>query len=215
MTYQFQKITVLIVEDNQPMLDITRALLNVFGVGQVIGAAHGDAGYKKFCEYNPDLVIADWMMKPMDGISFTRLVRNDAASPNPYVPIILMTGFSEKRRVLQARDAGVTEFLAKPFSARDLYKRLVQVIERPRQFVRSPDFFGPDRRRRRATSDFTGPFRRENDTQAGMSLIQPLMEQDIRNREAESHAILDKLRRQAGLGKGDKIDIRPEDIDWV
>src|SRR5690606_14043240 len=99
-----------------------------------------------FCEINPDIVIADWMMKPMDGISFARMVRNDPRSPNAYVPIILMTGFSERRRVLQARDAGVTEFLVKPFNARDLYKRIAQVIERPRQFVRSEDFFGPDRR---------------------------------------------------------------------
>ena len=70
-------------------------------------------------------------------------MRTDPASPNRYVPIILMTGFSERRRVMQARDAGVTEFLVKPFTARDLYKRLAQVIERPRQFVRSAEFFGP------------------------------------------------------------------------
>ncbi len=214
MTYQFQKMSVLVVEDNQPMLDITRALLNVFGVSQIYGAAHGEAGYKKFCEHNPDLVIADWMMKPMDGISFTRIVRNDPASPNPYVPIILMTGFSEKRRVLQARDAGVTEFLVKPFSARDLYKRMVQVIERPRQFVRSPDFFGPDRRRKR-TQDYAGPFMRETDVDTGpREPVFPTAAAKVRERE-ESHATLDKMRKQAGLGKGDKFDLNPEDIDWV
>src|SRR4051812_25150396 len=114
MSYQFQKISVLVVEDNQPMLEVTRQLLLTFGVGNVIIAQNGEAGFKAFCDDNPDIVIADWMMKPMDGITFTSHVRNSPLSPNPYVPVILMTGFSEKRRVIQARDAGVTEFLVKP-----------------------------------------------------------------------------------------------------
>ncbi len=207
MAYQFNAISVLIVEDNQPMLDITRALLGTFGVGKIIGAANGEVGYKKFCAHNPDIVISDWMMKPMDGISFTRIVRNDSASPNPYVPIILMTGFSEKRRVLQARDAGVTEFLVKPFNAHDLYKRIVQVIERPRQFVKAEDFFGPDRRRKR-TPGYLGPFMRETDT--GVVNVD-----NLREHQQESHAALTRLREKAGLGKGDRFDIKPEDIDWV
>ena len=105
-------------------------------------------------------------MKPMDGISIARRIRNDFLSPNKFVPFILMTGFSEKRRVMQARDVGVTEFLVKPFTARDLYKRLYQVIERPRQFVRSDDFFGPDRRRK-SPVNYDGPLRRENDIKDG------------------------------------------------
>src|ERR1700741_3814610 len=108
MSYQFQKVSVLVVEDNQPMLEVTKALLLTFGVGNVITAQNGEAGFKRFCESNPDIIIADWMMKPVDGISLTRRIRTDALSPNPYVPVILMTGFSEKRRVIQARDAGVT-----------------------------------------------------------------------------------------------------------
>lgn len=165
MAYQFSSINVLLVEDNQPMLDLAKSLLNTFGIGNVITAKNGEEGFKKFCECNPDLVIVDWMMKPMDGISLTRLIRNNPRSPNPYVPVILMTGFSEKRRVLQARDSGVTEFLVKPFNARDLYRRIAQVIERPRQFVRSGDFFGPDRRRK-VDPSYSGPFLREEDPSA-------------------------------------------------
>lgn len=164
MSYQFQGIRVLIVEDNQPMLDLAKALLATFGVGTVYTARNGEDGFRKFCDLNPDLIIADWMMKPMDGISLTRRIRNDPASPNQFAPIILMTGFSERRRVIQARDAGVTEFLVKPFNARDLYRRISQVIERPRQFVRSDDFFGPDRRRVRGDA-YHGPMRRDTDSQ--------------------------------------------------
>ncbi|MFN3701310.1 MAG: response regulator [Alphaproteobacteria bacterium] len=162
MAYQFQNVKVLIVEDNQPMLELAKSILLTFGIQNVYTARNGEEGFRLFCDTNPDLVVADWMMKPMDGISLTRRIRNDPKSPNQYVPIILMTGFSEKRRVIQARDAGVTEFLVKPFNARDLYRRISQVIERPRQFVRSEDFFGPDRRRKTAV-EYTGPSRREGD----------------------------------------------------
>lgn len=202
MAYQLHRISVLVVEDNQPMLEITKSLLVTFGVGHVIGASNGEIGFKRFCEYNNDIIIADWMMKPMDGISFTRMVRNDTKSPNPYVPVILMTGFSEKRRVLQARDAGVTEFLVKPFNARDLYKRLVQVIERPRQFVRAPDFFGPDRRRKKITAEkYAGPFRRDNDLQ------NPEVLKALQFQQKEAHNTLKRIREKVGIDKGDKFDL--------
>lgn len=202
MAYHLQKISVLVVEDNLPMLEITKSLLLTFGIGQVVVAQDGETGFRRFCQYNNDIIIADWMMKPMDGISFSRMVRNDSRSPNPYVPIILMTGFSEKRRVIEARDTGVTEFLVKPFNARDLYKRLVQVIERPRQFVRSTDFFGPDRRRKKesAPGDYQGPRRRENDPPNQDALKEFLQKQK------EAHKTLERVRGEKNLGKGDKFD---------
>lgn len=204
MNYHFDDVKILVVEDNQPMLEITKTLLATFGVGTIVGARDGEEGFREYCELNPDIVIADWMMKPTDGISLARRIRNDLRSPNPYVPIILMTGFSEMRRVIQARDAGVTEFLVKPFTARDLYKRITQIIERPRQFVRSEDFFGPDRRRK-TPSDYTGPLRRETD-------ILKAYAQKERIKKASLE--LDGLRSNAGLTKGGKIDIkRPRDDD--
>lgn len=162
MAYDFSDVSVLIVEDNQPMVDLLKSLLEAYGITKVYTAKDGDEGFELFKKELPDLILSDWMMKPVDGISFTRRVRNDASSPNKFAPVILMTGFSEKRRVMQARDAGVTEFLVKPFNARDLYRRIVQIIERPRQFVRSEDFFGPDRRRKRESS-YAGPRRRDED----------------------------------------------------
>ena len=188
------------------MLEITKSLLLTFGVGHVIGASNGETGFKRYCEYNPDIIIADWMMRPMDGISFTRLVRNDPSSPNPYVPIILMTGFSERRRVLQARDAGVTEFLVKPFNARDLYKRIAQVIERPRQFVKSGSFFGPDRRRKRTNIDiYEGPYRRDNDS------IDSEIRGKIIRQQADAHEALRRLREKAGLIAGQRFNIEQDD----
>lgn len=148
------------------MLSLIKSILSTFGVTSIYTAKNGEEGFKAYCEHTPDLVITDWMMRPTDGISLTRRIRNDPSSPDQFTPVILMTGFTEKRRVMQARDAGITEFLVKPFNARDLYRRLSQIIEKPRQFVRSEDFFGPDRRRK-STKTYTGPFRRAEDLEQG------------------------------------------------
>ncbi len=153
------------------MLDLMYSILKTFGVGTIINAEDGDEAFTRYRKDKPDLIITDWMMQPCDGISLTRRIRNDKTGPNPFVPIILMTGFSEKRRVLSARDSGITEFLAKPFKARDLYKRLHVIIENPRKFVRSEDFFGPDRRRRN-NALFSGDDRR-SERQKTKPIISP------------------------------------------
>ena len=93
------------------------------------------------------MIIADWHMEPLDGLDFVRLVRTAKDSPNPYVPIIMLTGHTEYQRVCEARDAGVNEFLAKPISAKALYMRFASIIDNPRPFIRTKTYFGPDRRR--------------------------------------------------------------------
>lgn len=162
MSYDFSKVSILVVEDNEAMLDLIKSLLETFGVGRIYVARNGKEGFDRFCATNPDLVLCDWIMEPVDGLDFADMVRNDPASPNKFAPVILMTGFSEKRRVLMARDTGINEFLVKPFNVRELYRRIAQVIERPRQFVRCSDFFGPDRRRTR-NEEYGGPKRRDEE----------------------------------------------------
>jgi len=98
------------------------------------------------------------MMDRLNGIEFTRMVRTDEDSPDRFVPIIMLTCYTEKARVFEARDAGVTEFMAKPVSAQSLYDRIASVIEGPRRFVEVGSYFGPDRRRR--INDFAGNDRR-------------------------------------------------------
>lgn len=72
----------------------------------------------------------------------------------------MLTGHTEMHRVIEARDAGVHEFLAKPISAKGLYSRVKSIIERPRPFIRAGLYFGPDRRRRQI--DWKGSERRKN-----------------------------------------------------
>lgn len=155
-------IHVLLADDNPNMRAIVAAMLKSVGVGRLTEAEDGDGAMEILRREPIDIAIIDFRMKPMDGVTFTRAVRNDGDSPNPYLPVIMMTGHSERSRVTEARDAGVTEFVAKPVKVRTLLARLEAVILRPRPFVRSPDYFGPDRRRTRAES-YEGPFRRMDD----------------------------------------------------
>ena len=101
-------------------------------------------------------------MEPLDGIDFVRLLRNSPDSPNPMAPVIMITGHSTMRRISEARDVGVNEFLAKPLTARGVLDRLQKVIDHPRPYIRTEDYFGPDRRRK-ADPNYDGPRRRSAD----------------------------------------------------
>jgi CheY-like chemotaxis protein len=156
----FNRLRVLVIDDNQHMRRILRTLLHSFGTREVYEAEDGAAGLEAFTHTLPDIVITDWVMPIFDGLEVTQMIRQPGANANPYVPIIMLTGYCEKKRVLMARDAGVTEFLAKPISAKALYQRVVTIVLNPRPFIRTRSYFGPDRRRN-TTQNFVGPERRK------------------------------------------------------
>ena len=84
MAYNFKNLSVLIVEDSRPMMDLVIAILKTFGVEKIITAENGSEAFKKFCAQKPDLIIADWMVRPVDGIQLVQQVRSHPDSPNKY-----------------------------------------------------------------------------------------------------------------------------------
>jgi CheY-like chemotaxis protein len=155
----FNRLRFVVIDDNAHMRRIVRTLLHGYGAREVYEAEDGAAGLEAFTHNVPDIVITDWAMPIFDGLELTQMIRQPGANANPFVPIIMLTGHSEKKRVMAARDAGVTEFLAKPLSAKALYERVVNIVINPRPFVRTKTFFGPDRRRNNNPS-YVGPERR-------------------------------------------------------
>ena len=164
MAFHFEHLNLLILEDTEPMRKLLVSIAQNLGVGKVDALGDGNEAFSLFVERNHDIILTDWLMKPVDGVSFTRKIRKTPQSPNRMVPIILITGYSARSRVQEARDAGVTEFLIKPFTAFDLAKRIGHVVTNPRDFIKTSDFFGPDRRRR-DDKDYKGPKRRSDDEQ--------------------------------------------------
>lgn len=141
-------IRFLVIDDNSFSRLLIRRILNQFGATEVHEAANGADAQEEVRAFKPDIVIVDWMMNPIDGMEFVNWLRSDKDSPDPFLPVIMVSAFSHMTNVVQARDAGINEFLAKPISAKSLMSRIQSVIEKPRQFVRATDYFGPDRRRR-------------------------------------------------------------------
>lgn len=144
------------------MRSLLRSLLGSVGMRDIVEANDGDEALILLRNRKCDLIITDLQMKPMDGLAFTREIRTAQNSPNPFVPIVMMSGHTEKHRVQAARDAGITEFIAKPITAQSLFARIAEIVDRPRPFVRCPGYFGPDRRRK-AVEDYIGPWRRHDD----------------------------------------------------
>lgn len=157
--YNLSHLKVLVVERHQFMRRMLRDIFKQLGITQTIICGDAASGWKAFQDQDVDVLFCDWS-PGLDGIGFIRRVRTDHDSTNPYVPIIVLTGFTEMAHVMEARDAGMNEFLAKPISAKLIYSRLVTVIEKQRMFVRTRMFFGPDRRRRRV--DLIHPDRRRH-----------------------------------------------------
>ncbi len=176
MTYKFNDVKILIVDDMLPMQTLLRSILGLFGFHNIEVADNGKEGFEKFCRFNPEIVITDWMMEPLNGIEMIEKIRKDPKSPDRFTPVILMTGFTSRLRVEHARDRGVTEFVVKPFTAKDLYSRIEHIIEKPRQFVDSKQFFGPDRRRRNR-DDYEGKQKRASDFKGRAKKISPTQEQ--------------------------------------
>jgi len=140
------RLRFLVVDDNAYMRRIIRTLLHGFGAREVFEAEDGAGGLESFATNLPDVVITDWSMPVFDGIELSRMIRQPDNSPNPFVPIIMITGYAERMRVFEAREAGVSEMLVKPISAKGLYQRIARVVLNPRPFIRTEQYFGPDRR---------------------------------------------------------------------
>jgi two-component system, chemotaxis family, chemotaxis protein CheY len=152
----------LVVDDNQQMRLLVRCLLRAGGLANVFEAKTADEAFHIIRSRQIDLVIVDWMMQPVDGLEFTRTMRLDSTSPNPYMPILMLTAHTEASRVTAARDAGVTGFIKKPISTRMLFARVAGALTDTRSFIRTCDFFGPDRRHGVAPN-YAGPLRRSSD----------------------------------------------------
>jgi CheY-like chemotaxis protein len=159
MSYQFNKLKILVVDDNAHMRKLVCTILQAFGVSQLVEGDDADSAWQLLGEASPDICVLDWMMDGMSGVDLVRKIRTDPMSPNPFVPVIMLTGNTQMEQVREARDAGINEFIVKPVSVRTMMQRLIAVIENPRPFVRTRGYFGPCRRRR-ADLEYQGPERR-------------------------------------------------------
>src|SRR3546814_10114189 len=160
MKFDPGKIRILLVEDHTPTAATLSAMLNALGFGKVTVAGNTTAAVNALKETGCDLLLCDFQLGIVNGLMLVRMIRRPDGTTHPNVPIVMITAHAEPDRVAEARDAGIEDFLVKPVLPEKLLQCLVGLLERPRVFVKSKDYAGPDRRRRQTDRH---PGRRQDD----------------------------------------------------
>lgn len=159
MQYPLEHLQVLVVDSNRFMRTVLNGVLRALGVGRAFYAADSAEALKEIKVVQPDIMITEYDLQPLNGLEFLRLVRTGTDTTSPFIPVLMLTSYTERYIVEGARDAGVNEFLAKPISAAAMGARIRAIVMRPRPFVKTRTYFGPDRRRS-LKSRHNGPDRR-------------------------------------------------------
>ncbi len=154
----FSGVHFLIVDSNALSADLARDLLLTMGAETVFVAHSFDEGVEILGSDAVDVLLTELHLPPRSGLELIRMIRDGKTKAHKQMPILVMSAMSAKEHVFEARDAGVTEFIAKPYGVEGFYRRIVGIVARPRTFVDSNKYFGPDRRRRQVPYD--GPDRR-------------------------------------------------------
>lgn len=154
---------VLIVDPHAPGARMVGDLMRSIGSAQIWVADSTDRGLRLAQTYDPHIIFVE-KSGELNGLDFTRKLRRSNL-PCRYAPVIMVTGQATAAGILAARDAGVHEFLRKPFTMKDLLRRLEAVTLRQRDWVEAVEYVGPDRRRFNS-GDYTGALKRRSDASA-------------------------------------------------
>ncbi len=121
-----KNMSILIVDDYKTMLRIIRNLLKQLGFNSVDEAIDGSSALTKLREKDFGLVISDWNMEPMSGLQLLKEVRADVKLKE--IPFIMITAESKSENVIAAKEAGVSNYIVKPFNAATLKGKLTTVL---------------------------------------------------------------------------------------
>ena len=154
----FAKLDILIADPSHHMTTVVGQMLRHLKVGNITEVQSSTAALTQLQARRFGAVLVDDDLTPVDGVELTRTLRSMAACDNCHVPVIMMSTAPDAARIAAARDAGITEFLRKPFAAQHLATRLESTLAAPREFIANEAYAGPDRRRKRLEPN--GPERR-------------------------------------------------------
>lgn len=137
-------------------LEMIRSVLMLLDIVRIRDASDTGRLFERLKHFEADVLIA--AVTPMEAVTLARTVRRHPQSPNPALPIVIVSTPMTPQQVSGLRDAGVTEMLVHPITVKALAARMESAVLNPRPFVQSERFVGPDRRRRSASPP--GPERR-------------------------------------------------------
>lgn len=140
--YDFSKLNVAVADDSAFFRTSLRHVLLGLGIRAVFEAEDGDQCLKLIERQRPDILFLDWEMPVKSGPEVMRDLRRKEGC-HPYLPVIMVTAYSNVERVKEATTLGIHELLCKPIAAKPVYQRLVSVVRHPRPFVKTETYFGP------------------------------------------------------------------------
>lgn len=156
--YDLSNLSILIVEDSLYIQNLLTQMLKIFGVGDIMTCSNVkeakdlltavQATKKSRYLRSVDIILMDWLMPGENGDALLRWIRSHHSDTIRFLPIIVISGYTTEYIAHRSRDLGAHESMVKPISGSGLAGRICSVIEHPRPFIKSPDFFGPDRRRK-------------------------------------------------------------------
>lgn len=197
------RVNVLVVDSNPHTRMITCTILRGAGVTRIQTSESEADATEQLRMGDPFLAIFEWEQTGVNGLLLTGRVRAGQVCDNRALPIILLTSRASLSDVTAARMVGVNEYCIKPISAQVLMTRINEVVHRPREFVDSPEYVGPCRRRK-FVDDYAGPYRRLSDPTE--EFIDDPMEEENKLR---MRARIDRLARAAAdLTPGDRVKLR-------
>lgn len=147
MAVRLGDVRFLVVDSDPELRILTRDMLDLPGILQVCTIGDGSRTFAELHNRDCGILILDRLMESVNGIELTRMIRMASDSPKSHIPILMVTLAPSLQDVTEARDAGVSEFLIRPFSIDNLKGRLLVEANNPRQCVEVENYFGPDRRR--------------------------------------------------------------------
>ncbi len=177
---RLERIQILIVVSSPSAADLIKRMFMELGFTTVRTAMSTAEAIQIMRQLRIDLIVTDCEIKPgtdaelhklkiparaqleLTGIHFVERLRRSPASPNPYLPVVMLMSHASGQIVLSARDAGVNEIIIKPMDAPDFCSRIIAVVDQPRNFVTAPTYKGPCRRRK--TNGVAPPGKKERRT---------------------------------------------------
>lgn len=144
----YASLAALIVDPSPHMCALVTSMLRHLKLKSVEDAQSSDHALAALQHRRFGVILIDDVLGPLDGVEVTRLLRQTADGLNRDTPVIMMSARPDLTRIAAARDAGIHEFLRKPFAAAHVATRLDAILVAPRPFIENKAYIGPDRRRR-------------------------------------------------------------------
>ena len=152
---------VMVIDSNSATAKLAGELMKQLGARNIATVTRCGRALASVAEFEPQLILTEFSAPDFDGLDFTRRLRQSPSVARK-APVIMITATATGASILGARNAGVHEYLRKPYTAGDLYRRVENVVLKPRDWIEAQSYVGPDRRRFNS-GEFTGSKKRQSD----------------------------------------------------